>query len=481
MSAPRPLLLPRQYEWWGLLPTVAGLFALSAIDGVFSALLAGPPGLLWLVTGLSLLLLPGDPRVTAYLALASLVAVLVSLPLVFAAGLWDGLLIGLFGVGCFIVCGRLSLTTALTPDAVPEPDSDLHMQSKVGFDEAIMGYFLIAGRLPGGKRAERMCDEAMELGHALDTRGWIDYPDRLHQAPDPPDQVNAQSAKRYGFDYERISFDSGFKPDPALPGAERWAQHHGNNRAVAWMLRHPGPTRPWLVCIHGYRMGESWIDFGLFKPGLLHKKLGLNILMPILPLHGPRRIGRKSGDQYLDGDLLDLLFAQSQALWDLRRWIAWLRSNEDRPQIGVYGVSLGGYNTGLLTGYEAGLDFCVAGIPVVDFAEALWRVIPPPHRAYFEARGLKESRYRELLRPVSPLVMPCRVPRERRFVFAATADRVVPVAQPAALAQHWDVETRWYQGSHMSIGNEVEPRATLDEAMRVAGWTSTASATAPYV
>jgi hypothetical protein len=466
----RPLLLPRQYQWWGLVPAVSGLYALNLVEGPGSALLAGPPGLLWLVTGLSMVLLRGDARVTAFMALGSVLAVIVSLPMVFVADFLDGVALGLLGVVAFTVAGRISLTEQLTPDVVPEPDDDVRMQAKVGFDEAVMGWFLIAARVPGGSLAERMCNEALELGKALESRGWLEVPERLHAVPDPPDHVNAQSEKRYGFDFERISFESGFKPDAALPGAERWAGHHRTHRAVGWMLRHPGPTRPWLVCIHGYRMGETWMDFGLFKPGLLHKKFGLNVLMPILPLHGPRRVGRKSGDMYLDGDLLDLLFAQSQALWDLRRWLAWLRANEDRPQIGVYGVSLGGYNTGLLTGYESELDFAVAGIPVIDFAETLWRVMPPPHRQYFEARGLDQEHYRRLLRPVSPLTLPCRVPRDRRFVFGATADRIVPVAQPALLARHWEVETRWYQGSHMSIGSEPTPRATLEDAMRAAGW-----------
>lgn len=476
--APRPLLLPRQYQWWGLLPALAGLYALNLVEGPVTALLAGPPALLWIVTGLSMVLLRGDARVTAYMALGSVLAVLVSLPMVFAADLADGLLFGLFGLACFVVAGRVSLGETLTPEEVPEPDDDLRMQAKVGFDEAIMGYFLIAARVPGGALAERMCTEALELGHALEGRGWLEAPERLHAVPDAPERVNAQPGKRYGFDFERISFDSGFQPDSGLPGAERWASRYANQRASAWMLRHPGPTRPWLVCIHGYRMGETWMDFGLFKPEYLHKRLGLNVLMPVLPLHGPRRVGRKSGDLYLDGDLLDLLFAQSQALWDLRRWLAWLRSNEDRPQIGVYGVSLGGYNTGLLGGYEDNLDFVIAGIPVSDFASVIWKVMPPPHRHYFEARGLDEARYRQLLRPVSPLTLPCRVARDRRFVVAATADRIVPPAQPAVLAAHWETQTRWYQGSHMSIGQEAEPGLTLEDAMRVAGWSTDSR---PYV
>lgn len=467
---PRPLVLPRQWQWWGLVPTATGLYALHLIGGVATALLAGIPGLLWLVTGLSMLLLPGDPRVTGYMALASVLGLVTAVPLVFAAGFGAALLFVLLSLACFVVAGRMSLLLALTPEVVPTPDEDLRMQVKVSLDEMVMGYFLIVARVPGGGRAARMCDEAAELGQVLEDRGWLDDPGGLHLAPLAPDQVHSRPARCYGFDYERIGFESGFVPDPALPGAAAWSAQLPNRRAFAWMLRHPGPPRPWLMCIHGYRMGEPWIDFGLFKPGLLHRRLGLNLIMPILPLHGPRRVGRQSGDHYLDGDLLDLLFAQSQALWDLRRWLAWLRASQPRPQIGVYGISLGGYNTGLLTGYESGIDFGVAAIPVTDFAETLWRVMPPPHRRYFEARGLTQERYRELLKPVSPLTRPTLLAPDRRFVIGASADRIVPVAQPALLARHWDVETQWYQGSHMSIAREREPGDALEEAIRRAGW-----------
>jgi hypothetical protein len=344
----------------------------------------------------------------------------------------------------------------------------------------MLGYFLISARLPGGEPARQMCERAIELGRVIEARGWDQHPERLHATPSAPETINARSARVYGYDFERLSFDSGYEPDSALPGAEEWRGYDANRRAQAWVLRHPGPPRPWLVCVHGYRMGEPWIDFSLFKPGLLHRKFGLNLLMPVLPLHGPRRIGRRSGDHYLDGDLLDLLFAQSQALWDLRRWLAWLLATEvdlaggRAPQIGVYGVSLCGYNTGLLTGYEDGIDFGVALIPVMDFAEALWRVVPPAHRAYFEAHGLNEPRYRELLHPVSPLARPTRLGRYRRFVVAASADRIVPVAQPLLLARHWNVTPSWYQGSHLSIGRQAEPRAALEQAMQNAGWTPSA-------
>lgn len=466
----RPLILPRQYQWWGLVPAVTGLLALSLVEGFFSALLAGPPGLLWLLTGLSLILLPGDPRVSAYMSLASVLGVLAAVPLMFMTGLLDGLLVAVLALACFVVSGRISLTQALVPDSVPIPEQGTGMQTKVAFDEAILGFFLICARVPGGGRAAKMCDQAIELGTVLERRGWIDRPQDMHRAPPPPDEVTTLHRRRLGLEYQHLSFESGFEPDPALPGAATWARHVNNRQASAWMMRHPGPPRPWLVCIHGYRMGEPWMDFQLFNPALLHRRFGLNLLMPILPLHGPRKVGWQSGDLYLDGDLLDLLLAQTQALWDLRRWLAWLRASEEATQIGVYGVSLGGYNTGLLTGYEAHLDFGVAAIPVVEYAEALWRFMPPPHRRYFEARGLTEARYRDLLRPVSPVAQPTLLAEGRRHVIAATADRIVPVAQPLALARHWGVEPQWYEGSHMSIGYETQPRRTLEAAMRDAAW-----------
>lgn len=461
---------PRRWDATALVPVFAGLLSFSMVEGPFGALFAGLPGLFWLATGFALLFLSGDRRVTGYMALSSLLGIAFALPVMLVSGFVDGLLFAFLGAAVFVVAGRAGLQGEPAPPSVPEPDQDLRMQAKVGFDEAVMGYFLISARLPTGEHARRMCDEALGLQTVLERRGWLDRPERMHAAPEAPKLLQAQTGRIYGFDFEQLSFDSEFEPDAALPGAALWSVKLPNQRTNAWVLRHSGPTRPWLVCIHGYRMGDAWLDFGLFRPGLLHHRLGLNLLIPTLPLHGPRRVGRRSGDQYLDGDLLDLLFAQSQALWDLRRWIAWLRASEEARQIGLFGVSLGGYNTGLLSGYEAGLDFGVAVIPVTDFAEALWGVLPARHRQYFEAQGLTLDRYRQLLHPVSPMARPTKLGRDRRFVVAANADRIVPVGQPLKLAEHWEIPVNWYRGSHMSVGREYEPRLALEQAMQAAGW-----------
>ncbi|HEX4873077.1 MAG TPA: hypothetical protein VFV27_12260 [Nevskiaceae bacterium] len=461
---------PRQWEWSALLPIAAGLYALTAASGWGWWLFAGLPGWLVLASGTALLLMPGDPRITSYLGLGAALGLLLALPAMGAGGFFEGLFGGALFAGSFLVAGRVGLEREPLAPGAPAPLTDLTLQAKAGLDEAVLGFFLISARVPSGLEAERMCEEALALAQTLRQKGWIADPAAAHATPEAPRSVQILGGQWRGQDYEKVSFDSGYCPDPDLPGAARWANHGPPQRAHARVLRHAGEPRPWLICIHGYRMGTPLTDFSLFPPAVLHQRLGLNLLMPTLPLHGERRIGRLSGDHYLDGDLLDLLFAQSQALWDLRRWVAWIRSVDEQPRIGVYGISLGGYNTALLSQYEAGLDFVLAGIPVVDLATALWRFLPPAHRAYFAERGLDEAVYREVLTPVSPLARPCLLEERQRHLVAATGDRIVVPAQPLLLERHWGVPLRWYQGSHLSIRGEREVRLALREAMDRAGW-----------
>jgi len=208
----------------------------------------------------------------------------------------------------------------------------------------------------------------------------------------------------------------------------------------------------------------------LFSPRWLHERLGLNVFIPVMPLHGPRRIGMRSGDQFLDGNPLDLLYAETQALWDLRRALAWIRSQEDKPRIGVLGYSLGGYNTALLAQYEGDVEFAIAGIPPTDLAAAIFRHTPPAHRDYLGAHGLNLDRYRRLLQPVSPLAKPPLLDRDRLYIFAGVADRVVLPQQSMDLSRHWQVPIQWYQGSHLSVRRESLVKLHIEAAMQRAGW-----------
>jgi hypothetical protein len=462
---------PRPREWIALLPIVAGLYWLLAGSGIVWTVLALVPALLLIGGGAGLLLLPGDARELGLIAVGSLIGALLVIPAWIVADQATAFWALLLSIACLLLAGRLSLQRMPRYDGAPEAERSTLMDAKAGLDEAVLGYFIAGATVPGGELAMRVCDDAAALEKVLVEQGWDRDPSGLHPAPPAPEETYVERARQWGIDYEVLRFESGFASPAALPGDERWLQAEANRHCHVRMLRHAGAPRPWLLCLHGYRMGAAWMDLSLFSPGWLHQRLGLNVIQPVFPLHGPRSAGFKSGDQFLDGDLVDLLHAEMQTLWDIRRTLAWLRRHEPEARVGVLGYSLGGYNAALLSGYERELDFVVAGIPVIDLATALWGVMPPAHLRYFAARGLDDARYRRLLAPVSPLSRPPLQDAARLHIFAAAGDRIVQPEHPLALSQHWQVPVSWYQGSHLSVRRERAPGQALRQAIAGAGWT----------
>ncbi|HVT35829.1 MAG TPA: prolyl oligopeptidase family serine peptidase [Nevskiaceae bacterium] len=461
---------PKQYEKLSWVPILAGLYWLTASQGGHWLVFAAVPGSLLLMSGLALFLMPGNPRITAYMALAAALGIVLSLLAMFSGGFAAGFVAMLGSMASFLTAGRVGLMREpLYKGAVP-PVFSSQLDLKAALDEFVLGYFVLAGRLPSGELVQPMVDAVARLEGIFRERGWEEDPRGFHPAPPPPERTWFEHGRIFGMDYDVLRFDSGYAPEDALPGAALWKSHTRNYQCAVRILRHEGPPRPWIFCIHGYRMGEAWMDFGLFPPQVLHEKLGLNVIQPVLPLHGPRRIGPKSGDHFLDWDLLDLVYAEGQTLWDLRRTLAWLRAQEPDARVGVLGYSLGGYNASLLAAYEKQLDFVIAGIPVTDFSTALWRFIPTQHREFLESHGLTSKRYRDLLRVVSPLQVKPLLDKERLLIYAATGDRIVPPWHPLQLGKHWDVPITWYQGSHLSVRRERETRQVLKEAMLRAGW-----------
>lgn len=463
--------IPSRWFPGALVPVAAGLLwlAIGWRTGFVFGVLATLPGGLLLGTGIALFLWPGDRQITHFMALGSVVSwplALIALPW---AGFVPGLLFLFFGFWCFVIAGRVALLQNVTPPDVPKPETDTGMAFKVGVDEGVLAYFLSVARIPTNSQIERDADELLQLEEALERNGWAESPETFHQAP-PPAEPELRERKAGGREFLHMRFDSGYRPHPELPGGERWLEHTANRLGHAWVFRHPGPPRPWLIGIHGYRMGIPWIDFSLFNIGLFHRRMGLNLVLPILPLHGPRRNGYLTGGEYLDGPLADILHAEAQAAWDLRRILGWLRESESAPAVGVLGYSLGGYNTALLAALEPELATAIAGIPLTDIPAGLWRHMPAMHLGHLETRGITQERFRQLLAPVSPLTLPPLVAAERRHIFAATGDQIVPSAQPLALWRHWgEPDCHWYQGSHMSVRRESSVMSFITDALTADG------------
>jgi dienelactone hydrolase len=333
---------------------------------------------------------------------------------------------------------------------------------KVVLDEWAMALATFAA-IPARADISRIHDEVSLAADLFKQRGWLRDPTSYHETPPPLVEPKIR-AKRIGSTrFEHLKFESGYEPHPGEPGRERWLSYLRNRNAHAWMLRHSSGKRPWLVCVHGWRMGAPALDLAAFGAERLHRQLGFNVLLPVLPLHGPRATGWRGAD-FLAGDALNTVHAIAQAMWDLRRMLSWIHS-QGATGVGAYGLSLGGYTVALLATIEGNLDCVIAGIAPSDFVE-LGRTHSHPLIAALNCYGAPpEAEARDALRVISPLAAPARVPWPNRYLFGGLADRMVPRRQVRALWEHWQrPRLAWYNGSHLSFGREREVRALLREA-----------------
>jgi len=224
-----------------------------------------------------------------------------------------------------------------------------------------------------------------------------------------------------------------------------------------------------LIGLAGKQLGSPLLDFGLFDPRYFSSRLGLNLVYPVLPFHGKRKVGRRSGDGFLTGDILDAVHAEAQAMWDIRRILGWVRA-QGAPSIGVYGVSLGGYQTALLAALEGDLACAVPGIPLTDIARALWRHGPDLIIRHGEHVGVQRDEVSEVMSVISPLSLTPRVAHERRYIFGAVADRLVPPDQVRDLWEHWDrPRIVWHSGAHVTFPRDQKVRRMVRDALSESG------------
>jgi hypothetical protein len=470
------VLGPVTSQWWSfssLVPALAGSLWLWAATryGTPAALLGAPPGALLLSTGLSGLLWAAGSRTLQYTALASVLGVVLSFPAALLLGPAKAVVLGAASAASFLAAGYLALAEHRSSPDLPAPEMTPGFAARAATDEVMMcGIVLTTWPLAVGPVAARIRREASEAYPLFEERGWLSEPATYHREPPPLEEPVIRSTSYRGWDIESLTFDSLYEPRPEEPGSDRWLSRRYDPTAYAWVLRHPGEARPWLVCVHGVRVDTFNKNLHLFRPEYLHDELGLNILMPVLPTHGPRRTGPVGGARTLSGDVMDSLHTGEQAIWELRRLVSWLRESERAPAIGALGHSLGGYAVALLASLERNLDCVVAGNPAADPAGLFWANAPAVAIHSLRAEGISKDTLEELLRPVSPLALTPLIPPDRRSIFAGVIDRVVPPAEAANLWRHWGKpRIGWYQGDHGRFLRAPEGRSVLEATLHAAG------------
>ncbi|MHA7837116.1 MAG: alpha/beta hydrolase family protein [bacterium] len=343
------------------------------------------------------------------------------------------------------------------------------VEPKIGLiGEAILDgtFSLMVNLLVGVPEAQvvrRGHQEMLAMRDFLERNGWLQDPAGYHREPPAlrAPQISKKTTGSLGrrSRYQELSFESEFEPHPGEPGRERWLAHDDNGTALAYVLEHTDRDRPWLVCTHGFSMGHASVNMAGLSARWIHEDLGLNVLMPVLPLHGPRSSTRFSGGGLLQPDLVSMLHVFSQSVWDIRRLIQWLRSRTQSP-IGLYGISLGGYAAALASAFVDDLACVIAGIPAVDFTSLARDNEPWAYKAYGGDLQTDWSLVQNVMFPVSPLSFEPRVPRERRFIYAGVADRVARPDQARALWRHWGKpEIAWLPSGHViaSLKSDMRP------------------------
>jgi hypothetical protein len=330
-------------------------------------------------------------------------------------------------------------------------------------DELVLVGLLWRRPLSDPAAYEEINDEVVAALDFYGRRGWLDKPQDFYETPQAPAQVSVRSFTSRGRTHERLSFDSGYAPHPGEPGAERYMTYTGNDREYALMLRHPEP-RPWLVCIHGTEMGRAALDMTLFRAWHMHEDLGLNVILPVLPMHGPRARDLPKGAVFPGENVMDDVHATAQSVWDVRRVIAWIRSQQPSAQIGLNSISLGGYVASLVASLDDDLTCAILGVPPSNLVELLGKHSGLPKD---DPRRMTLDLAKPIGRMVSPLSLQPKIPAQGRFIYAGVADRIVhPRQQVMQLWNHWGKpDIGWYHGGHTGFFQAKPVQRFVDAAL----------------
>jgi alpha-beta hydrolase superfamily lysophospholipase len=349
--------------------------------------------------------------------------------------------------------------------AIPTYPTTAGMAASVLIDELTLACVPFADTPLDGTYFSRVRTETDQVLALMEKRGWLLDPASYHEDPSAPARFTLRPARFGRIRYEALSFQSGYTPPAGVPGAERWTALGPNSQVRAFVLRHRGKPRPWLVNLHGFMMGEP-SDLLVMRAMHWFVERGFNVIMPTAPLHGPRGSKRRHAADLISLDYVSNLHGMSQAVSDIRRCVGWA-FEQGAPRVVLHGASLGGYLAALVAALDDRIDRVVVGMPLVDIASVGDRY-PLRAKRLLDRYGLRGERAALVHRVISPVAMPCRVEHDQRYIYAGVADRWITPGQVYQLWNHWEQpQTLWHSGSHMTDWTG-QARLFHDEAIGLA-------------
>lgn len=326
------------------------------------------------------------------------------------------------------------------------------VEAGAGFDVAVVRLVQeIAKR--GSKRSEDLESRRRYLDHVAAIYGAVD-PAQFYAEPPAIDDMHEhrvrdlepQPGDRFGAsEVVDLTYASGWTcHEPAQ--RERWAKWRENGTVHVRLFRHRRKSGlPAVICIHGYRAGSFAFEERAWAASWLHR-LGLDVALFTLPFHALRAPANRRGTPlFPTADVARTNEAFGQAMWDLRKLARWL-SSQGASQVGVMGMSLGGYTTSLFATVEPSLAFAVPFIPLADLTDVV--VDHERLRGVVVPQDLVDAGKRAMAL-VRPLGRAPVVPKEKMLIVAAEGDRITKHSHAESLSRHFGCEMVTFGGAHL--------------------------------
>ena len=196
-----------------------------------------------------------------------------------------------------------------------------------------------------------------------------------------------------------------------------------------------GLKSPAMILLHSL---FSASDVGYVHWASVLNRLGWTAIFYDLPYHYRRRPqGTWSGELVFGGNLIRSAETLRQAVAETRM-VARMAREAGAPQVGLWGMSLGGWVASLALCHEPDLACAWLVQPIPDVATAIWDspggwVI----RRQMEARGISREQASRMLPMVCPSFAQPKIPPEKILLVGGSHDRIARPEQLQTLANRW--------------------------------------------
>jgi hypothetical protein len=250
---------------------------------------------------------------------------------------------------------------------------------------------------------------------------------------------------------EMLRFESPFEAlNPEV--RESYAGFAENHTAWAQRWRHVDGPRPTLCVVHGFGASSYLLNSAFFALPWLFEQ-GYDVLLYVLPFHGVRqpKLVPFSGWGLFAHGFAHFNEAILHGVHDLRVFLDHLQA-DGVEQVGVTGLSLGGYIAALLAAVDDRLSVSIPNAPVVSMDRLIREWFPANLLVVGGAwaAGLDGEVLARALAVHSPLTYEPLLVRKRRMIIGGLGDRLAPPEQSVLLWEHWGrCALHWFPGNHV--------------------------------